>query len=198
MASYMMNVGLWVACIAFTLMYPLLNYEGELKSGSRWWLSKASVLYPLSILMALLMILVLHRVLGFTPMDMGKTLLVACVASISYMSMLYFFCVLFGKVGNFIMLIFTVVQLAGSAGTYPLEMSGHYANLVHKWLPFSYGVDAFRETIATGGSIWFDVSRLAGYAVLFSLLTIAIFVIRSQKIRRGKPTIADRIKRAEI
>ena len=198
MASYMMNVGLWVACIAFTLMYPLLNYEGELKSGSRWWLSKASVLYPLSILMALLMILILHRVLGFTPMDMGKTLLVACVASISYMSMLYFFCVLFGKVGNFIMLIFTVVQLAGSAGTYPLEMSGHYANLVHKWLPFSYGVDAFRETIATGGSIWFDVSRLAGYAVLFSLLTIAIFVIRSQKIRRGRPTIADRIKRAEI
>lgn len=196
MASYMMNVGLWVACIAFTLMYPLLDYEGELKSGRRWWLSKASVLYPLSILMALLMIFFLHLVLGFTPVYPGKTILVACVASISYMSMLYFFCVLMGKVGNFLMLIFTVVQLAGSAGTYPLEMSGHYANLVHKWLPFSYGVDAFRETISTGGSIWFDVSRLAGYAVLFTILTVAIFAIRSQKIRHGKPVFSDRLKAA--
>ena len=37
MAPYMMSVGLWVGCIAFSLMYPLTEYSGKLKSGGAWW-----------------------------------------------------------------------------------------------------------------------------------------------------------------
>ena len=33
MAPYMMSVGLWVGCIAFSLMYPLNSYSGKLRSG---------------------------------------------------------------------------------------------------------------------------------------------------------------------
>ena len=50
----------------------------------------------------------------------------ACVASVAFMSIMYFFTDLFGKAGSFLMLIFMVVQLAGSAGTYPLEVSGSF------------------------------------------------------------------------
>ena len=56
------------------------------------------------------------------------------------MSILYFFNVWLGKVGSFLMLIFMVVQLAGSAGTYPIEISGDFVATIHKWLPFSYAV----------------------------------------------------------
>ena len=56
MAPYMMSVALWVAGIAFSIMYPLTKYHDQLKSGFSWWASKASVLVILSIADALLMI----------------------------------------------------------------------------------------------------------------------------------------------
>lgn len=194
MAAYMMNVGLWIACIAFSIMYPILDYEGKLHSGLGWWASKASVFYPLSILMAPLMVLILHQVLGFQPASMGKTILVAIAASLAYMSIMYFFNALLGKVGSFLMLIFTVVQLAASAGTYPLELSGRYVSLVHRWVPFSYAVDAFRSTIAGGTSIQFDVARLLLYAVGFAAATILLFSARSVRIKQNKPVLSDFIK----
>ena len=43
---------------------------------------------------------------------MGQTLLVACVASVTFMSVMYFFTNLMGKVGSFLMLVFMVIQLA--------------------------------------------------------------------------------------
>ena len=71
MAPYMMSVGLWVGCIAFSLMYPLTQYSGKLRSGAAWWLSKASVLYPTALLQALAMIGALHVFNGFDPERMG-------------------------------------------------------------------------------------------------------------------------------
>ena len=117
MAPYMMSVGLWVGCISFSLMYPLTSYAGQMKSGFRWWISKASVLYLTAVLQAVVMIGALHIFDGFTPVEMGKTVLVACAASLAFMSVMYFFTSLLGRVGSFLMLIFMVIQLAGSVGT---------------------------------------------------------------------------------
>ena len=113
MAPYMMSVALWVGCIAFSLMYPLTEYSGKLKSGVAWWLSKASVLYTIAVAQALVMVGALHAINGFDPARMGQTLLVACVASVTFMSVMYFFTNLMGKVGSFLMLVFMVIQLAG-------------------------------------------------------------------------------------
>ena len=107
MAPYMMSVALWVGCIAFSLMYPLTEYSGKLKSGVAWWLSKASVLYTIAVAQALVMVGALHAINGFDPARMGQTLLVACVASVTFMSVMYFFTNLMGKVGSFLMLVCT-------------------------------------------------------------------------------------------
>ena len=40
MAAYMMSVGLWVWCLAFCLMYPLVEYHDKLKNGFSWFMSK--------------------------------------------------------------------------------------------------------------------------------------------------------------
>ena len=45
------------------------------------------------------------------------------------------------------MLIFMVVQLAGSAGTYPVEISPSFVAKIHSYLPFTYTVNAFRSTM---------------------------------------------------
>lgn len=191
MAAYMMSVALWVACIAFCIMYPLTEFEGELKSGIAWWASKATVLFPIAIAQALLMLLMLNRINGFAPIDLERTLFVACLASVAFMAIMYFFNVWFGKVGSFIMLIFMVVQLAGSAGTYPIELSESFVGKIHKYLPFSYTVEAFRNSISGAGYIYHAVVMLSAIFVVFTVLTVMVFQVRARRIKKGKPVLTD-------
>ena len=195
MAPYMMSVALWVAGIAFSIMYPLTKYHNQLKSGFSWWASKASVLVILSIADALLMIGCLHFFNGFAPKEMGKTMLVASFASLAFMSIMYFFNAALGKVGSFLMLIYMVVQLAGSAGTYPVELSGSFVPSIHSFLPFTYTVDAFRSTIAGGTSIMPCMIMLILITVVFSILTVLLFERRAHKIKAGKPTLTDLLEK---
>lgn len=195
MAPYMMSVALWVAGIAFSIMYPLTKYHDQLKSGFSWWASKASVLVILSIADALLMIGCLHFFNGFAPKEMGKTMLVASFASLAFMSIMYFFNAALGKVGSFLMLIYMVVQLAGSAGTYPVELSGSFVPDIHSFLPFTYTVDAFRSTIAGGTSIMPCMIMLILITLVFSILTVLLFERRAHKIKAGKPTLTDLLEK---
>lgn len=174
MAAYMMVVGLWVGCMGFCTVYPLTKNSGSIKSGFRLWLSKASVMYPSIILASLAMITALSYFNGFSPADLNQTILVAVVAAITFMSIIYFLNVAFGVVGKFLVLIFMVLQLAGSTGTYPLELSGDFVAKITNYLPFTHVVTAFRSTISGGSSIESHLTFLIGVAVVMIVLTIAL------------------------
>lgn len=189
MAPYMMSVGLWVGCIAFCLMYPLTSCPGKPGSGVKWWLSKASVLAVTAVLQAVVMLGALAFFDGFEPERAALTALTACAASVAFMSVMYFFTSLLGRVGSFLMLVFMVVQLAGSAGTYPLEISGSFVPYLHKWVPFTYTVTAFRSTISGGEDISGCLFFLLALTVIFTVLTVLEFRIRAARIERGDRTL---------
>ncbi len=191
MAPYMMSVGLWVGALAFCLMYPLTKYNGKLKSGFAWWGSKASVLYPLALLQGVLVIFLLHVFDGFTPAQMGKAVAFACLTSVAFTSIMYFFNISLGKVGSFLMLVFMVIQLAGSAGTYPVQLSPAFVSKIHAWVPFTYSVDAFRSVICAGESIRTPVIVMCVITIVFTILTIIEFQFRTRRIKAGKPIFHD-------
>ena len=187
MAAYMMSVGLWVGCLAFCLMYPLVKYHDKLKNGFTWFMSKAIILYPTAIIMALVLYFSLHVIDGFNPVQTGNTILVTIVTAVCFMTIMYFFNALLGKVGSFIMLVFMVLQLAGSAGTYPIEISGTFAEAIHKYVPFTYTVNAFRSAISGGAGIHNELTVLAVLTVIFMILTVLLFWYRAKRINAGKP-----------
>lgn len=191
MAPYMMSVGLWVGCLAFCLMYPLTKYNGKLKSGLAWWASKASVLYLTAVLQGLLLIGLLHAVDGFAPAEMVKTVLFACLTAAAFTSVMYFFNITLGKVGSFLMLVFMVVQLSGSAGTYPVEISPAFVSDIHAYLPFTYTVNAFRSTICGGESIRSSVIVLTALTVIFTALTILQFCRMARRRKNGQLLLID-------
>lgn len=175
MAPYMMSVGLYVACMAFTLMYPLLRNNSKTKSGFKMWLSKASVMYAISTFSAILMITILMLVNGLAPLQVLKTYLIAILIGAGFMSMIVFFNITCGKIGSFIILIFMVMQLGGAAGTYPIETSGAVYNTMHPFMPFSYSVHAFRNTLAIGTNITRDALVFIGMFIVFSILSILFY-----------------------
>lgn len=178
MAAYMMVVGLWVGCMGFCTVYPLTKNNGKVKSGFKLWLSKASVMYPAIILASLAMIAALSYFNGFSPVDLNSTILVAVIAAVTFMSIIYFLNVAFGVVGKFLVLIFMVIQLSGSTGTYPLELSGDFVAKITNYLPFTHVVKAFRSTISGGSSIEGNLIFLVSVALIMVILTITLLEFR--------------------
>lgn len=191
MAAYMMSVGLWVACLAYCIMFSPqddLNNVGN-KSAFEIWSRKGIVLLGVAIGQAILMILLLNVFNGFSPEYFGKTILVASVASVAFMAMFYFFNLLMGKVGSFLLLVFMVLQLSGSAGTYPIELSDSFYQNIHKYMPFTYTVDAFRSTIANGLSINNAMLVLMMIFVVFSILSFVTMQIKVKHIKDNSTNV---------
>ena len=137
------------------------------------------------------LICLLHAVDGFNPAEMTKTILFACLTSVAFTSIMYFFNITLGKVGSFLMLIFMVVQLSGSAGTYPVEISPAFVADIHAYLPFTYTVDAFRSTISGGGSILTSVILLLLLTMIFTVLTILQFHRMARRRKNSQPLLID-------
>lgn len=182
MAAYMMVVALWVGSMGFCAVYPLTKQKGQIKSGFRLWLSKATVMYPVIILAAVGMIGALNHFNGFNPSNLNGTILVAILAGITFMSILYFLNVAFGVVGKFIGFVFMVIQLSGCTGTYPVELSGDFVAKITDYLPFTHVVKGFREAIVGGNVSTNHLVFLASVAITCMVLTIAFLEF---KVRAG-------------
>ena len=96
------------------------------------------------------MILCLSWINDFQPEYMGKTLIIACLASVAFLTLEYCVNFFLDIIGDFILLVFMVLQLSGCAGTYPLELSDKFYQVLNPFMPFTYTVHGFRSGIASG------------------------------------------------
>lgn len=51
-------------------------------------------------------------------------------------------------IGKALAVVLVILQIPGSSGTYPIEMTPVFFQRLHPLLPFSYGIGAMRECIA--------------------------------------------------
>ena len=78
------------------------------------------------------------------------------------------------------------------------QFSGDFVATIHKWLPFSYAVDAFRGTISGNGNILEVTIVLLSIAIIFTLLTIMMFNIRAKMIKNNKKGLYDFIEKCGL
>ena len=64
------------------------------------------------------------------------------------MNLVYALSVTFKHVGKALCVLLVILQIPGSSGTYPIEMTPTFFQSLHPFLPFTYGVGAMREAIA--------------------------------------------------
>ncbi|WP_279234245.1 YhgE/Pip family protein [Oenococcus oeni] len=87
----------------------------------------------------------------------------------------------FGHVGSAVALVLLVLQLSGSAGTYPIQLSNAFFEAIHPYLPMTYTVEALRKTISLNGNPAFDLILL----LIFGLVSLALMLI-GMTIRRNR------------
>ena len=184
MAPYMMSVALFVGAISLNLMYDIFTPRNYPKNGRSWWASKISVLSAVGICQSLIMVTLLVKVNGLAPSSIDKTLLVTLLTAFVSVSIVMLFNLLFDKVGSFLMLIFLILQLSGSGGTYPIQLSNSFFEAIHPYLPMTYSIDAYRQLFGIGGSISMDLFILLGILVAFNLLIIVFYAIKRKQLRK--------------
>lgn len=181
MAPYMMSVALYVACMALSLMYPFGKGMTTTDSPVKFLLAKATVMVPLSIVQALILYFSLKGFCGFTPARPGLCLAFMLLLSLAFMTFIAFLAIAFGRIGEFIALIFMVFNLGASAGTYPLETAPHWYKVLHPFVPFTYSVNGFRSVIANAAAVpTTEILFFVGLLVVSVLLTYLIVRHRSK------------------
>ena len=192
MAPYMMSVALYVACMALSLMYPFSKGMTTTDSPVKFLLAKATVMVPLSFVQALILYFSLRGFCGFTPARPGLCIAFMLLLSLAFMAFIAFLAIAFGRIGEFIALIFMVFNLGASAGTYPLETAPHWYTVLHPFVPFTYSVNGFRSVIANATAVpTTEILFFVGLLVVSVLLTYVIVRHRSKTHKVFLPEVFD-------
>lgn len=100
-------------------------------------------------------------------LEPGLFYLVAVLASFTFTLLIYSLAISFGDLGKALAVVVMVLQIAGSSGTFPIEMLPQVYQNIYIFFPFPYAINAMRETVA----------GMYGTAYLTNLAQLMLFVV---------------------
>ncbi|MBL3699791.1 YhgE/Pip domain-containing protein [Leucobacter luti] len=130
-----------------------------------------------------IMMLVLVYGIGLEPahwLGMTGFMLLVTLAFLALQQM--FIAVLGTAAGRVVSLVLLMLQLSSSGGTYPVETTPAFFQILHPFMPASYVVDGLRQLIGGGIDARFWVALAVMLAVLLGSLAISSVAARRQKV----------------
>ena len=166
MAPYMISVALFVAAISTNMIFAKLPSGRHPESRWAWLKSRAEINGIIAVLAGILVYGGVHLI-GLTANHEMRTFILIILTSLVFMSMVTALTTWNSRIGAFFSLILLLLQLASSAGTYPLALTNDFFRAINPWLPMSYSVSGLRQTISMTGNIHHQVIFLSVILVLF-------------------------------
>ena len=167
MAPYMISVALFVAAISTNMIFAKLPSGRHPESRWAWLKSRAEINGIIAVLAGILVYGGVHLI-GLTANHEMRTFILIILTSLVFMSMVTALTTWNSRIGAFFSLILLLLQLASSAGTYPLALTNGFFRAINPWLPMSYSVSGLRQTISMTGNIHHQVIFLAVILALFT------------------------------
>lgn len=189
----------WVGAL---LMVSLLSTDNKHKDLEPYltkredYLGKSGLFYLIGIVQALIVsigdIVILHAQVEHVGWFIGLTVLI----SIVFVTIVYTLVSLLGNPGKALAIILLVLQIAGGGGTFPIEVTPEFFQIIHPFIPFSYAVDALRE--AVGGYVPEILTRkvmtLSLFGIIFLLIGIIFKPITDPIMRK----VAERAEKSDV
>ena len=166
MAPYMISVALFVCALSTNMIFAKLPSGRHPESRWAWFKSRFEVNGTIAVIAGVLVYGAVHLI-GLSANHEMATLFLCVIGSVAFMSIVTALTTWQRKIGAFLSLILLLLQLASSAGTYPLALTNGFFQAIHPFLPMSYTVSGLRQTISMTGEI--------GNQVAFLLMTIVLF-----------------------
>ena len=126
----------------------------------------------------------------------GRFILAACVNGLTFMMINYALVFALDNIGLGAGVIVLVLQVAGSGGTYPVEVLPTIFQALYPFMPFRYAMDAMRECI--GGMYGNRYIECIGMLLLMTLISVIFALGMYVPARRLNNMIAESKEKSEI
>ncbi|MCQ6357184.1 YhgE/Pip domain-containing protein [Bacillus cereus] len=103
---------------------------------------------------------------------------------------------IFGNVGKSMAIILLVLQVAGSGGTFPIQMTPPFFQALYPFLPFTYAISAIRETV--GGMLWDIVTRDLLVLSAFVVIMVVAALLLKKPINKSSEKFVENAKGSKI
>ena len=200
MAGFYTTLSLWVGAIVLVAM--LLTGTDQSFSESigakprHSYVSRLLVFSIFGFLQATLVGLGDLYYLGIQCIDPVRFMLTLWIASFVYVNIMYALTYAFGDVGKAIAVFLLVIQVAGSGGTFPIQMLPQSFQNVNALLPFVHTINAMHETIAGYyGNVWISEVAIQGTYLAGALL---LGLVLRKPLVRANEWIAQKLESTKI
>lgn len=98
--------------------------------------------------------------------------LAGMICSFIYVSLIYALAITLKHIGKALCVVLIILQIPGSSGTFPIEMTPGFFQVLHPLLPFTYGINAMRECVAG----MYENYYIKNLLILAIFIPIAFFI----------------------
>jgi len=184
LAPYFLSLSLFVGALMLSVIFPMFKPAVEPKNGFQWFLGKAGVILAVGVGQALLVDAVMLLGLGLEVKSVPYFILLSIVTSWAFLAIIQFLVTTLDNPGRFLAVIILILQLTGSAGTYPIELGPTFLQHISHFLPMTYSISGFRAVISTGdyGFMWENIGFMAVFFGLFLAATLSFFIVKFKRV----------------
>lgn len=149
MAPFYTVLAIWVGgVILVAIIKPHARLDGLVDPTPReLYFGRYIMFFLLSQIQAAVIITGDLLILKIQCLHPGLLYLTGALTALSFSLLIYSLALSFGDVGKAIVVVVMVLQIAGSSGTFPIELLPEIYQKIYRFFPFPYAIDAMRECI---------------------------------------------------
>ena len=149
MAPFYTMLAIWVGCIILNAILKIDTPVELIGATDRQRFFGRYLIFALLGLIQTMVIMVGDLVIfGMDCAHPGLFLLSGVVTSLTCTMLAYSMAIAFGNIGKALFVVFMIIQIAGSGGSYPIELLPDFFQQIYLFFPFPYAINAMREAIA--------------------------------------------------
>lgn len=169
MTPFYTVLALWVGALLLTALVKVKAEPKNLQGVKlhQLYFGRYLLFFVLGQIQALVVVLGDTYLLHCQILDKGLFWFTASLTSFVFTLLVYSLTLSFGDIGKAVAVVIMVIQIAGSGGTFPIELLPSVYRNIYIFFPFPYAINAMRETI--GG--------MYGNMYVKSLLQLMIFAV---------------------
>lgn len=187
MTPFYSALAIWVGGVVLT---AILKVEAEPKGlrnvteGQKYW-GKFILFFILGQIQTAVIVLGDIYLLGCQCQEPVMFWVASAITSFAFTAVIYSLALAFGDIGRAIVIVIVVMQVAGSSGSYPIEILPDIFSKIYLFFPFPYAINAMREAIC--GMYQWDYWIYLGELMIFAVGGILIgLVLRKPFIKLNR------------
>ncbi|GAF07744.1 hypothetical protein JCM16418_1772 [Paenibacillus pini JCM 16418] len=183
LTPYFMSLGLFVGALISTLVISVNGTTVPGASGFSRFVSRSLSFAGMSLFQSVVAAAIILYGLGLEVKSIPLFFLFSFITSITFMFIVQAMVTWFDMPGRFLIIILLILQLATSAGTFPLELIPNWLKPLNPWLPMSHSVTGYKAIISSGNFdvVWRQAGILGIDAAIFLLFTLCYFLFKGRK-----------------